>query len=76
MVKPFSPAELVARVDAVLRRVDHSKLEEPIVFGELELDPVGRRSYGAREEAQLTVREYELLLHLMRHPGRCSRATS
>ncbi len=40
VVKPFSPAELVARVDAVLRRVDNSpELEEPIVFDGLELDP-------------------------------------
>jgi two-component system response regulator ResD len=70
VVKPFSPAELVARVDAVLRRVEHSpKLEEPIVFEELDLDPVSRRVTVRGEEAQLTVREYELLLHLMRHPG-------
>ena len=70
VVKPFSPAELVARVDAVLRRVDHSpKLEDPIVFEELELDPVARRVTVRGEEAQLTVREYELLLHLVSHPG-------
>ena len=70
VVKPFSPAELVARVDAVLRRIEHSPaLEEPIVFDDLELDPVGRRVIVRGEEAQLTMREYELLLHLMRHPG-------
>jgi two-component system, OmpR family, response regulator ResD len=70
VVKPFSPAELVARVDAVLRRVDpEPELEEPIVFDELELDPVGRRVTVRGEEAQLTVREYELLLHFLRHPG-------
>jgi DNA-binding response OmpR family regulator len=69
-VKPFSPAELVARVDAVLRRVDNSpELEEPIVFDDLELDPVARRVSVRGEEAQLTVREFELLRHFMRHPG-------
>ncbi len=70
VVKPFSPAELVARVDAVLRRVDTSaEPEEPIAFDGLELDPVARRVTVRGEEAELTVREYELLLHLVRHPG-------
>jgi two-component system response regulator ResD len=70
VVKPFSPAELVARVDAVLRRVDTSpESEEPIAFDGLEIDPVARRVTVRGEEAQLTVREYELLLHLVRHPG-------
>ena len=70
VVKPFSPAELVARVDAVLRRV-HSpaELAEPIAFDDLELDPKARRVTVRGEEVQLTVREYELLLHFMRHPG-------
>ena len=70
VVKPFSPAELVARVDAVLRRVETSpQLEEPLSFDGLELDPVARRVTVGGSEAQLTVREYELLLHFMRHPG-------
>ena len=57
-------------MDAVLRRVDHSpKHDERIVFEELALDPVARRVTVGGEEAQLTVREYELLLHLVRHPG-------
>jgi two-component system response regulator ResD len=70
VVKPFSPAELVARVDAVLRRADHSpRVEEPITFDGLELDPVARRVSVHGEEAQLTVREFDLLFHFMRHPG-------
>ena len=70
VAKPFSPAELVARVDAVLRRVDSSpELEQPIEFEGLRIDPVGRRVWVDGEEAQLTVREYDLLLFLARHPG-------
>ena len=68
--KPFSPAELVARVDAVLRRVDPTpEREEPIVFEGLEVDPAARRVTVRGEEAQLTVREYDLLAHFVRHPG-------
>ena len=70
VVKPFSPAELVARVDAVLRRTRTApELEEPICFDGLELDPVAHQVTVLGEEAQLTGREYDLLLHFMRHPG-------
>ncbi len=70
VVKPFSPAELVARVDAVLRRIESPpELEEPIAFDELEVDPRARRATVRGEEAQLTVREFDLLLHFMRNPG-------
>ena len=70
VVKPFSPAELVARVDAVLRRVDTSpERAEPVVFDGLCIDPAARRVFVRREEAQLTQREFDLLLFLARHPG-------
>src|SRR3954454_17837081 len=43
VVKPFSPAELVARVDAVLRRVDHVAVNAPkVTFENLVIDPAGR----------------------------------
>ena len=77
VVKPFSPAELVARVDAVLGRVDNSpELEEPIVFADLELDPVARRVQVRGEEAQLTVREYGCCCISCATRDRSSRATS
>jgi two-component system response regulator ResD len=70
VVKPFSPGELVARVGAVLRRVDSSpQREEPLVFPGLEIDPVARRVSVSGAEVALTVREYDLLLFLARHPG-------
>jgi two-component system response regulator ResD len=71
VVKPFSPAELVARVDAVLRRFDTVRADEPpLAFGPLEIDPSARRVRCAGEEVALTSREFDVLLFLARHPGR------
>jgi DNA-binding response OmpR family regulator len=70
IVKPFSPAELVARVDAVLRRVRPPAEElEGIRFEGLEIDVAGRRVIAGGAEAQLTQREFDLLHFLARHPG-------
>jgi len=70
IVKPFSPAELVARVDAVLRRVDTvPEHEPPLRFDDLVIDPAARRVEVAGAELLLTQREFELLLFLARHPG-------
>ncbi len=70
VVKPFSPAELVARVDAVLRRLDTSPgIEAPMRFGELVIDTAARRVTLAGDEISLTQREFELLEFLARHPG-------
>jgi two-component system, OmpR family, response regulator ResD len=70
VVKPFSPAELVARVDAVLRRVDTApEHEAPIEVEDMTIDPAARRVVVRGEEVQLTQREFDVLLFLARHPG-------
>jgi len=70
VVKPFSPAELVARVDAVMRRGEpEPEREQPIAFDGLEIDPAARTVVVRDEQVQLTVREFDLLLFLARHPG-------
>ncbi|MGI8904202.1 MAG: response regulator transcription factor [Solirubrobacteraceae bacterium] len=70
VVKPFSPAELVARVDAVLRRIDSHQLHEaPMLLGDMTIDPAARRVLVRDVEAQLTQREFDVLLFLARHPG-------
>jgi two-component system, OmpR family, response regulator ResD len=70
VVKPFSPAELVARVDAVLRRIDTSpSSSEPLECSDMTIDPASRRVFVRGQEVQLTQREFDLLLFLARHPG-------
>lgn len=70
IVKPFSPTELVARVDAVLRRMDTAPDSGPTLeFEGLTVDPAARRVVVDSQEVALTQREFELLLFLARHPG-------
>ena len=71
VVKPFSPAELVARVDAVLRRNEPGadEPEQPLRFDGLEIDRAGRRVLTACGEVTLTQREFDLLAFLAHHPG-------
>ncbi|MET0557941.1 MAG: response regulator transcription factor [Solirubrobacterales bacterium] len=72
VVKPFSPAELVARVEAVLRRVSPpAETEEaaPIEVGPLRVEPASRRVFLDGEEVSLTQREFDLLAYFAMHPG-------
>ncbi len=70
VVKPFSPLELVARVDAVLRRVESAPAQQaPIELSDLTIDPAARQVYVHGEEVVLTQREFDVLLFLARHPG-------
>jgi DNA-binding response OmpR family regulator len=77
VVKPFSPAELVARVEAVLRRAargggggDGEADLAPIEHGPLRIDQAARTVALDGEQLALTQREYELLRFLAARPGR------
>jgi DNA-binding response OmpR family regulator len=72
LTKPFSPRELVARVKAVLRRVERSasvNAAAPMFSGDLVIDLAGRRVKRAGEPVHLTPTEFDLLVHLARSPG-------
>ena len=71
VTKPFSPRELVLRVDSVLRRLGE-RAQPPVgelVDGDLVVDPRSRRATLAGRDLALTVREFDLLVHLASHPG-------
>jgi DNA-binding response OmpR family regulator len=74
VVKPFSPAELVARVEAVLRRgaapPEPDEEAPPIEHGPLRVEPASRRVFLDGAELSLTHREFDLLAYLAARPGR------
>jgi len=70
VTKPFSPRELVGRVRSVLRRSGGAPDARPsIVVGALHIDTTSRQVRVADAPVELTPTEYEILLHLARHPG-------
>lgn len=76
VVKPFSPQELVSRVRAVLRRaqgqaspaLSPASQERALDFADLKIDPVTRLVTVKGAEISLTVKEFDLLYFLARHP--------
>ena len=71
MTKPFSPRELVARVQVLLRRAERAGAEpDPrLRVGDVEVDTAARRVRRAGSDVHLTPMEYALLLRLAEQPG-------
>lgn len=69
IVKPFSVAQLEARIRAVMRRTTRHKDNGPILIGELQIDPGRRRAFLAGQELELTRKEFELLHYLAARRG-------
>jgi two-component system, OmpR family, response regulator RegX3 len=75
VVKPFSGAEVIARIRAVLRRTGAAggapdRPADPVVVGDLEVDPAARRARLKGSELQLSRKEFDLLAELVTHAGR------
>ena len=68
LVKPFAPAELVARVHAMLRRVEARPENQRVTYADVTLDPSTREARRDDLQLQLTVTEFNLLHLLLRHP--------
>jgi DNA-binding response OmpR family regulator len=69
LVKPFTAAQLDARIRAVLRRGATPQTEPAITVGELVIDPAARQVRLAGEAVELTPREFDLLHHLAGRAG-------
>lgn len=70
VTKPFSPKEVMARINAVCKRRAQNKNGNQVQkFEGLEIDMAGRNVYVDGEKAELTPKEYELLFYLVRNKG-------
>lgn len=72
LVKPFSPRELVVRVQAILRRADPARaasVASTVTAGGVEIDPVRREARAGGSPVALAAREFDLLAHLGSHRG-------
>ncbi|WKD29175.1 response regulator transcription factor [Halomonas sp. KG2] len=77
LTKPFSVAELSARVKALFRRVDAmasatvtQPSQQELITDGLRIDPLRRRVFIKDQPVELTAREFDLLWHFASHPGR------
>ncbi|AFH82613.1 DNA-binding response regulator [Bacillus anthracis str. A0488] len=69
IVKPFSPGELIARMEAVLRRYTKQEQQEEIQFGPILINEKSRKIEADGEPISLTVKEFDLLYFLCQHTG-------
>ncbi|MGB7656362.1 MAG: winged helix-turn-helix domain-containing protein, partial [Novosphingobium sp.] len=70
LTKPFSPRELLARVNAILRRIRPALAGEVLTVGDLALDAVAHKVTRSGKVVALGPTEFRLLKHFMEHPGR------
>jgi two-component system KDP operon response regulator KdpE len=70
VTKPFAPAELIARLEAVLRRTDQSTDDPTVVIDGLEVDLARRNVRVEGREVRLTPIEYDLLRVFVQNPGK------
>jgi len=71
VAKPFSPRELILRIESVLRRSVTTRAATPnaLAIGAVKVDVAGRRALLRGSELVLTLRELDLLIYLMSNPG-------
>lgn len=69
VTKPFSPKELMARIKAILNRIQIPEKENKYVYKNLEINYVGRTVKINNKEISLTPKEYELLCYLVKNDG-------
>ncbi len=68
LVKPFAPAELLARIRALLRRFETTDAEKSLTYADLSLDPATRETRRGDRRFDLSPKEFDLLHYLLRHP--------
>jgi len=70
VVKPFSPKEVMARVNAIISRAIQNDFEDSLIFRGLKIDLAGREVYVDGDKVNLTPKEYDLLIFLAKNKNK------